>query len=70
MDDLNESDQKEYIQKAMNYLKPIEQTLITMFYLDEFSTKEMVEITGLTNSNIKVSLLRIRKKLYGIMKKA
>jgi RNA polymerase sigma-70 factor (ECF subfamily) len=69
VDDLNETDQKECIQKAMTYLKPIEQTIITMFYLDEFSTKEIVEITGLTNSNIKVSLLRIRKKLYGIMKK-
>ena len=68
LEDLNAYDQKEYIQKAMNYLKPIEQTLITMFYLEEFSTKQIVEITGLSNSNIKVSLLRIRKKLFGIMK--
>jgi RNA polymerase sigma-70 factor (ECF subfamily) len=69
IDKLNESDQKECIQKAMSFLKPIEQTLITMFYLDEFSAKEIEVITGLTNSNIKVSLLRIRKKLFGIMKK-
>ena len=69
LDHLNEEDQKKYIQEALQYLKPIERNLITLHYLEEFSTKEIIEITGLSMCNIKVSLMRIRKKLYGILKK-
>lgn len=66
---LNDDDQKKYIDEAISFLKPVERNLITLFYLDEFSNKEIQEITGLSQSNIKVSLMRTRKKLYGIMKK-
>lgn len=66
---LNKADQSHYINLAMDYLKPIERNLITLYYLEEFSNKEIEQITGLTASNIKVSLMRSRKKLYGIMKK-
>lgn len=66
---LNDSDQKRYIDEAMTYLKPVERNLITLFYLDEFSNNEIEEITGLSQSSIKVTLMRTRKKLYGIMKK-
>lgn len=69
VEQLNQEDQKKYIKKALEYLKPIEKTLITLFYLDEFSNKEIEEITGLSQSNIKVTLLRTRKKLFGIMNK-
>ncbi len=69
LDNLNSEDQKKYIQKALEYLKPIERTLITLRYLDEFSTQEIEKITGLTKSNIKVSLMRIRKKMFGIINK-
>jgi len=57
LDYLNEEDQKKYIQEALQYLKPIERNLITLHYLEEFSTKEIIEITGLSMSNIKVSSL-------------
>jgi RNA polymerase sigma-70 factor (ECF subfamily) len=69
VDTLNEDDQKKLINDALKYIKPIERTLISLFYLDEFSNKEIQEITGLSQSNIKVMLLRTRKKLYGIMQK-
>ena len=69
IEDSNDADQKQYIDEAMTYLKPVERNLITLFYLDEFSNKEIQDITGLSQSNIKVSLMRTRKKLYGIMKK-
>lgn len=68
IESLNESDQKHYIKKALNYLKPIERNLISLYYLDEFSTKEIQDITDLTASNIKVSIMRIRKKLNVILK--
>lgn len=66
---LNKEDQQHYITLALDYLKPVERNLITLFYLEEFSNKDIQKITGLTQSNIKVSLMRSRKKLYGIMKK-
>ena len=69
IENLNDSDQKHYIDLALEHLKPIERNLITLFYLQEFSNKDIQKITGLTQSNIKVSLMRSRKKLYGIMKK-
>ena len=69
IEDLNATDQKYYINLALEHLKPIERNLITLFYLEEFSNKDIEKITGLTQSNIKVSLMRSRKKLYGIMKK-
>jgi len=68
LDDLNEEDQEKYIQKAMDYLKPIERNLITLFYLKEFSNKEIQEITGMSEVNIKSGLFRTRKKLFGILK--
>jgi RNA polymerase sigma-70 factor (ECF subfamily) len=40
-----------------------ERHLIMFFYLGEKSIKEIQEITGMTSSNIKVNLHRIRKKL-------
>lgn len=66
---LNIEDQKYYISQALEYLKPVERNLITLFYLEEFSNRDIQKVTGLTQSNIKVSLMRSRKKLYGIMKK-
>jgi len=38
--------------------------LITLFYLNENTFDEIIEITGLTKTNIKVRLFRARKKLY------
>ena len=67
MDQLNNEDQKAYLDKAMAYLKPIERQLIALFYYEDFSNKEIGEITGLSQSNIKVSLMRSRKKLAGIL---
>jgi len=68
IENLNKIDQKHYINEALEYLKPVERNLISLFYLQEFSNKDIEKITGLTQSNIKVSLMRARKKLYGIMK--
>lgn len=67
LDTLNSDDRRLYIDKALSYLRPIERQLITLFYLEEFSNKEIGQITGLTQSNIKVSLMRSRKKLAGIL---
>ena len=60
--------QKKYIQLALHSLKDVERICITMFYLNEFSVKEINELTGISETNIKVLLFRGRKHLYDKLK--
>lgn len=61
---LNESEQMELIDKALQKLPEEDNLLVTLFYKAENSIEEISYITGLTQSNVKVKLHRIRKKLY------
>lgn len=45
-----------------------ERSIIWMFYYDELSLKEIIEVTGLSEANLKVKLHRARKKLLTIVK--
>jgi len=45
-------------------LKPIESMVLTFFYLEELSIKEIVEITSIVNPTIKTILHRGRKNLF------
>jgi RNA polymerase sigma-70 factor (ECF subfamily) len=40
-----------------------------LFYLNENTYDEIIEITGLTKTNIKVRLFRARKKLFDELSK-
>ena len=55
--------------KAMDYLKPVERTIISMMYAEERSVLEIAKITGLKESNVKVTAFRARKKLVEILNK-
>jgi RNA polymerase sigma factor (sigma-70 family) len=61
---LKDYEQRKYIDMAINNLDEDESVILTLFYLEEKSIEELQEITGLTQSNIKVKLHRGRKKLY------
>lgn len=65
---LHQKDSKEIISSALKHLHPNERGLIVMYYLEELSVKEIMDITGITKSNIKVTLFRSRKKLKEILK--
>ena len=56
--------QKMLIEKAMQKLSADESLLITLFYRGENSIEDISHITGLTMTNVKVRLHRIRKKLH------
>lgn len=56
--------QQSMISKAMQKLTNDESLLITLFYHGDKSIDEISVITGLTVSNVKVRLHRIRKKLH------
>lgn len=57
------TEQSKFIKTAIAKLPQTESLLITLFYMNENSIKEIEEITGLTESNIKVKLFRARKIL-------
>ena len=67
IDDLHEldtNDQKKYFEAAFSKIPEEDRLLITMFYLEEQSIEDISDITGLSVSNVKVKLHRIRKRLY------
>ncbi len=57
------SEQQQFVRDAINQLPKLEAVVVTLYYLDERSVKEIQEITGLTTENIKIRLFRARKKL-------
>jgi len=60
------NDKKQEIQKAMRQMKPKERLILELYYLQEFSSSEIGEITGFSSSNIKVIMHRARKS-FGLL---
>lgn len=65
---LHELEQKEIVQETLLKMPSTESLLLRLYYLEENSIDEIVTITGLSNSNIKVSLYRARQRFYGLLK--
>jgi RNA polymerase sigma factor (sigma-70 family) len=62
--ELDENDRQAILEKALKRLPEEDNLLITLFYKNENSIEDISEITGLSSSNVKVKLHRIRKRLY------
>lgn len=60
---MEEREQQKIIKRAIEKLPKTEALLVTLFYINENSIKEIKHITGLSLSNIKIKLYRARKKL-------
>ena len=61
------SGRQEYIDalnRAIALLGSEERALVMLFYYEAYPVSECAKIAGLSESNIKVRLHRIRKKLY------
>lgn len=65
---MQEQERKEIIRNSILKLSEDEAVIITLYYFEEKSVKEIVEIIGLSADNIKIKLYRSRKKLYSILK--
>lgn len=65
---LLKDERKALVKMAISRLKEEEQTLITLYYFEESSIKEISEILGLGMENVKVKLFRTRKKLFNLLK--
>lgn len=57
------------LRSALSQMKPEDASLITLYYLNEQSVKEITLVTGLTESNVKVKLFRLRNALKTILQK-
>ena len=70
-DDINENlnrldnnEQKKIINTVLKKLNTEDHLLVTLYYFEEKSTEEISEIVNISQSNVKVKLFRMRKKLY------
>jgi RNA polymerase sigma-70 factor (ECF subfamily) len=63
INEFSKEDQFRMVEKAIQRLSPEDGLLITLFYKEELSIDEVSSVTGLTVSNVKVKLHRIRKKI-------
>lgn len=63
MEHISAQERRTFVRQAIDTLPEIDSALISLYYLDECSVQEIVEITGLNESNVKVRLHRSRKQL-------
>jgi RNA polymerase sigma-70 factor (ECF subfamily) len=66
---IEETERKQLIQKSLNLLAAEENFLLTLYYFNEASLKEISAIMGINENNVKIKLFRSRKKLATILKK-
>ncbi|PHN06680.1 RNA polymerase sigma factor [Flavilitoribacter nigricans] len=60
---VSRQDLQQYLKQAIDQLDPLDASIITLYYLHEKMVKEIAEITGLTETNIKTKLYRLRDRL-------
>ena len=65
---LEDKERKKMIQQCIMKLPEQEAAIITLFYFEEQSIKEIAKITQLSEDNIKVKLYRSRKKMFTLIK--
>jgi RNA polymerase sigma-70 factor (ECF subfamily) len=66
-DNLMKEDNSLVISNVLSRLKPDDKAIIQLFYLEENSIKEISDITGFSNANVKVKLHRSKQKLRKMM---
>lgn len=67
-EEIDQRDKKQIIQAALSTLLSQDQTLIMLYYYEELSLKEIAEIIGIKENNVKVRLHRSRNKLAALLK--
>lgn len=68
LEGIERKERSKIIDKCLLKLADEERTIIWMFYYDELSLKEIIQVTGISEANLKVKLHRARKKLLKIVK--
>jgi len=68
LNQLTQEEQNTLVRTAIDRLPDDERALVTLYYLNECSVKEISGITGDSESNVKIKLFRTRKKLWELLK--
>ncbi len=63
LEKLQVEDEQLHVKRAIQKLPKTEALLITLYYINENTVREICDITGLSFANIKIKLFRARKKL-------
>lgn len=61
---LDPGEQKKVVGKVLKRFREADQLLISLFYYEGLQVAEIAEITGLSESNVKVRMHRLRKKIF------
>lgn len=56
------------VKQAIHRLSPDEQVIITLYYYDDLPVRDIAEIMGITENNVKIKLYRIRGRLLELLK--
>ena len=67
VDELRQNETAHHLEKALACLSAEDAAILSFFHLEELSVEEIVTITGLGASNVKVKLHRARKKLLDVL---
>lgn len=68
LDAIESRERKQMIQKCLDLLPPEDRFLLTLYYFQENSLKEISKIMGINENNLKIRLYRSRIKIAGILK--
>lgn len=60
---MEQSDRKKYVNQAISKLHPTDATIVSLYYIEDFSTQEIAKVVKLSDGNVRVRLHRARKQL-------
>jgi len=67
MEQLSKEESLRMLDQALLHMEEEDRFLLTLYYLEERSVKELAGIVNQSESNVKIRLFRGRKKLYAIL---
>lgn len=69
LDSIEKAERSKIMNECLQKLPEEERTILWLFYFKELSLLEIMEVTSLSKSNVKVKLHRARKMLLAIVKR-
>lgn len=68
LETIEREERAELLKECLEYLPEDEKSVLWLFYFKELSLKEIIEVTSMSEANVKVKLHRARKRLLSVVK--
>ena len=65
---LDREELREIFKKALKALKPIDQEIVVMYFVESLTYKDVSELLNISVSDVKVHVFRVRAKLHNYLK--